>query len=62
METSSEYTKVTQIPCRGKVESKENYHGEVSNRFAALEDFDAEAEINTVLETERIAKFQPTRV
>jgi hypothetical protein len=29
------------------------YHVEVSNRFAALEDLDAEVEINTVWETVR---------
>jgi hypothetical protein len=37
-----------------EIESKEKYHVEVSNRFAALEDLDAEVEINTILETERI--------
>jgi hypothetical protein len=30
-----------------EVEGKEQYHVEVSNRFAALEEFDAEAEINS---------------
>jgi hypothetical protein len=30
---------------------KEKYRIEVSNRFAALEDLDAEVEINSVLET-----------
>jgi hypothetical protein len=34
-----------------EVEGKEKYHVEVSNRFAALEDLDAEVEINTILET-----------
>jgi uncharacterized metal-binding protein YceD (DUF177 family) len=29
-----------------EVESKEQYHVEVSNRFAALEDLNAEVEIN----------------
>jgi hypothetical protein len=33
------------------VEGKEKYHVEVSNRFAALEDLDAEVEINTIWET-----------
>jgi hypothetical protein len=32
------------------VEGKEKYHVESSNRFAALEDLDAEVEINTVWE------------
>jgi hypothetical protein len=36
-----------------EVEGKENYHVEVSNRFAALEDLDAEVEINTMWETIR---------
>jgi hypothetical protein len=31
-----------------EVEGKEKYHVEVSNRFAALEDLDAEVEINTI--------------
>jgi hypothetical protein len=31
-----------------EVEGKENYRVEVSNRFAALEDLDAEVEINTI--------------
>jgi hypothetical protein len=35
------------------VEGKEMYHVEVSNRFAALEDLDAEVEINTTWETIR---------
>jgi hypothetical protein len=30
------------------VEGKENYYVEVSNRFAALDDLDAEVEINPV--------------
>jgi hypothetical protein len=30
-----------------EVEGKEQYHAEVSNRFAALEDLDAEVEINS---------------
>jgi hypothetical protein len=35
------------------VEDKEKYRVEVSNRFAALEDLDAEVEINTIWETIR---------
>jgi hypothetical protein len=31
-----------------KVEDKEKYHVEASNRFSALEQLDAEVEINTV--------------
>jgi hypothetical protein len=34
-----------------EVEGKEKYHVEVSYRFAALEDLDAEVEINTIWET-----------
>jgi hypothetical protein len=34
-----------------EVEGKEKYCGEVSNRFTALEDLDAEVEINSALET-----------
>jgi hypothetical protein len=36
-----------------EVEGKEKYRFEVSNRFAALEDLDAEVEINTLRETIR---------
>jgi hypothetical protein len=36
-----------------EVEGKEKYHVEVSNRFAALEDLNAEVEINTTWETIR---------
>jgi hypothetical protein len=36
-----------------KVEGKEQFHVDVSNRFAALEDFDAEVEINSAWETIR---------
>jgi hypothetical protein len=36
-----------------EIESKEKYHFEVSNRFAALEDLDAEVEINTIWGTIR---------
>jgi hypothetical protein len=35
------------------VEGKEQFHVEVSNRFVALEDLDAEVEINSALETIR---------
>jgi hypothetical protein len=35
------------------VEGKEQFHVEVSNRFAALEDLDAEVEINGAWETIR---------
>jgi hypothetical protein len=35
------------------VEGKEQYHVEVSNRFAALEDLDAEVEISSAWETIR---------
>jgi hypothetical protein len=38
---------------RGPVEGKEKYHVEVSNRLAALEDLDAEGEINSAWETIR---------
>jgi hypothetical protein len=37
-----------------EVEGKDKYSVEVSNRYAALEDLDAEVEINTIWETERI--------
>jgi lipoate-protein ligase A len=33
-----------------EVEGKEKYHAEVSNRFAVLEDLDAEIEIYTICE------------
>jgi hypothetical protein len=33
-----------------KVEGKENYHVGVANRFAALEDLDAQVYINSVLQ------------
>jgi hypothetical protein len=36
-----------------EVESREKYHAEVSNRFAALEDLDSEVEIKTIWETVR---------
>jgi hypothetical protein len=35
------------------IEGKEKYHVEVSNRFAALEDLDTEADINSAWETTR---------
>jgi hypothetical protein len=37
-----------------EVEGKEKYRVEISNRFAALEDLDAEDEMNTVWEMIRI--------
>jgi hypothetical protein len=36
-----------------EIEGKEKYRFEVSNRFAALEDLDAEMEINSAWETIR---------
>jgi hypothetical protein len=36
-----------------QVEGKEQFHVEVSNRFAALEDLDAEVKINSAWETIR---------
>jgi hypothetical protein len=36
-----------------EVKGKEKFHLEVSNRFAALEDLNAEVEINTIWETIR---------
>jgi hypothetical protein len=36
-----------------EVEGKEQYHVEVSNTFAALEDFDTEVDINSAWETIR---------
>jgi hypothetical protein len=36
-----------------EVEGKEQYHVEVSNRFAALEDLDSEVDINSASETIR---------
>jgi hypothetical protein len=45
------------------VEGQEKYRVEVSNRFAALEDLDAEVEINTIWETIREnKKYQRKRV
>jgi hypothetical protein len=46
-----------------EIEGKEKYRVEVSNRFAALEDLDAEAEINTLCQTTgEISTFQLRRV
>jgi hypothetical protein len=45
-----------------KVEGKEQYHVEISNRFTALENLDNDVDINTAWETIRISKFQPKRV
>jgi hypothetical protein len=39
------------------VKGKEQFHVEVSNRFAALDDSDAEVEINSAWETIRIKNF-----
>jgi hypothetical protein len=45
-----------------EVEGKEQYRVEVSNRFAALEDLDAEVEINSAWETIREnIKIQPKK-
>jgi uncharacterized protein YaaR (DUF327 family) len=41
-----------------EVESKEQYHVEVSNRFAALEDLEAEVEISSAWETIREKKHK----
>jgi hypothetical protein len=46
-----------------KVECKKQYSVEASNRFAALEDYDAEVEINVPGKLlERIYQLQPKRV
>jgi hypothetical protein len=46
-----------------EVESKVNYRVDVSNRFAALKDLDAEVEIKTVREMiKENINFQPKRV
>jgi hypothetical protein len=46
-----------------EVEGKEKYHVDISNRFAALEDLDAEVEIIVLgKRLERILTFQPKRV
>jgi hypothetical protein len=45
-----------------EIEGKEQFCVEVSNRFSALEDLDAEVEINSAWETKRISKCQPKRV
>jgi hypothetical protein len=45
-----------------EVRGKEQYHVEVSNRFAALEDLDTEVDINSAWETIRLkSKFQLKR-
>jgi hypothetical protein len=44
-----------------KAEGKERYRAKVSNRFAGLEDFDVEVEINSAWATIR-ENFQPKRV
>jgi hypothetical protein len=46
-----------------KVHCEERYCVKVLNGFAALEDFDAQVEINSLgKQLERIQKFQPKRV
>jgi hypothetical protein len=45
-----------------EAEGKEWYLFEISNRFAALENLDADVDINAAWETERISKLQPKRV
>jgi hypothetical protein len=37
-----------------KVEGREKYHVEVSSRFAAFENLDAEVEVHTIWETIRV--------
>jgi hypothetical protein len=45
------------------VEGKEQHRVEISNRFAALEHLDVEADINKLGKLlDRISKFQPKRV
>jgi hypothetical protein len=41
-----------------EVEGKECFHIEISNRFAALENLDAEVDINRVWKTVRTSKYQ----
>jgi hypothetical protein len=50
------HTKVFNLREFNKVEGKENYHVEVSDRCAALEDLDTEVKINTAWEIENIKK------
>jgi hypothetical protein len=46
-----------------EVEGKEQYRVEIWNRFAALENFDADANINWAWETvKEMYKLQPKRV
>jgi hypothetical protein len=45
-----------------EIEGKEQYRVEVSNRFAALEDLDAEVEINSAWEMERISARESLRL
>jgi hypothetical protein len=46
-----------------EVEGKEQYHVEILNRFAALENLDPEVDTNKSWETvKRVSKFQPKRV
>jgi hypothetical protein len=44
-----------------KVEDKEQYRVEISNRFAAMENLDTEVNINSAWETIRISKFLSKR-
>jgi hypothetical protein len=43
-----------------KVENKEQYRVEISNKFGALENLKAEEELGKL--SERISKFQPKRI
>jgi hypothetical protein len=45
-----------------EVKGNEQYRVEVSNRFAALEDLDAEVEINSAWESIRVPNFSQRRV
>jgi hypothetical protein len=47
------YTERFSLKKLNEVESKEQFRVEVSDRFAALEDLDAEVEINSAWETIR---------
>jgi hypothetical protein len=44
-----------------EIEGKEQYHVEISNRFAVLENLDNEVDINRAWKNIRISKFQPKR-
>jgi hypothetical protein len=45
------YTERSNLKKLNDAESKEQFHVEISNRFAALEPLEAEVEINSVWET-----------